>query len=180
MHEWRLAPLAGDAAILLALAGDDSRSMRKARKAKNKTVHAVRVRPILPSLSFITREGDWRPSPRRCFAMLQLSCSFPSLLPPYCAPSQFSTLEMSNMQPRARLVDRKLSEGTVVQSSVNHRFVSDLVDIARGHELLKRDKCLLYVARFTFCPARKYRRRAFCRLLNRRRIGGWGKKSGPR
>ena len=54
MHEWRLAPLAGDAAILLALAGDDSRSMRKARKAKNKTVHAVRVRPILPSLSFIT------------------------------------------------------------------------------------------------------------------------------
>ena len=113
MHEWRLAPLAGDAAILLAVAGDDSRSMRKARKAKNKTVHAVRVRPI----SFITREGGGIGGRRRDGVLQCCNCHAPFRpysLPRCCAPSQFSTLEMSNMQPRARLVDRKLSEGTVV------------------------------------------------------------------
>ena len=84
MHEWRLAPLVGDAAILLALAGDDSRSMRKARKAKNKTVHAVRVRPILPSLSFITREGEVEAVAATVFCnvaiVMLLSVLTPSLL----------------------------------------------------------------------------------------------------
>ena len=81
MHEWRLAPLAGDAAILLALAGDDSRSMRKARKAKNKTVHAVRVRPI----SFITtHEGGVEAVAATVFCnvaiVMLLSVPTPSLL----------------------------------------------------------------------------------------------------
>ena len=82
MHEGRLAPLAGGAAILLALAGDDSRSMRKARKAKNKIVHAVRVRPILPSLSFITR-GDLG---RRRDGVLQC-CNCHAPFRPYSLPT---------------------------------------------------------------------------------------------
>ena len=64
------------------------------------------------------------------------TCNCHALLLTLCAPSQFSTLKMSNMQSRVCLANRKLSE---TLEFVNHRIVSDFGNIARGHEMYGRD-----------------------------------------